>query len=189
VKLVGLLVFAMSMQAETWTYWAQPCTPAAAQESACAPGDPELAGWALDAWAAQSSGRLQFKPAASAATARLLVEWVSGSRSLYGETREARIDGRPVAVVSVLPPAATPQDPLLREAIVYLTCLHESGHALGLPHTARFSDIMYSFQFGGDIREYFARYRRLLQSRADIRSHSGISAQDRAALLERYSRP
>jgi predicted Zn-dependent protease len=75
---------------------------------------------------------------------------------------------------------------LLRDAIVYLTCLHETGHALGLEHTANFSDIMYSFQYGGDIPEYFARYRRLLKSRADIPKHSGMSDADRKRLVELY---
>jgi hypothetical protein len=74
------------------------------------------------------------------------------------------------------------QDPLFRHTIVYLTCLHETGHALGLPHTARFEDIMYSFTNGGDIKEYFSRYRRRLASRSDIRKHSGMSAYDRDRL-------
>jgi hypothetical protein len=70
----------------------------------------------------------------------------------------------------------------MRDAIVYLTCLHESGHALGLAHTRSFADIMYSFQYGGDITAYFQRYRVLLKTRADIPAHSGISDADRVAL-------
>jgi hypothetical protein len=71
---------------------------------------------------------------------------------------------------------------LLRETITYLTCLHETGHALGLSHTAEFADIMYNFQFGGDIAEYFGRYRRKLSKREDIRKNSGLSASDRERL-------
>ena len=51
--------------------------------------------------------------------------------------------------------SACNDDKLLRDAIVYLTCLHETGHALGLQHTDAFADIMYSFQYGGDIDGIF----------------------------------
>jgi hypothetical protein len=50
-----------------------------------------------------------------------------------------------------------------------------TGHALGLAHTANFDDIMYNFQYGGDIAEYFACYARILTRREDIPKHPGIS--------------
>jgi hypothetical protein len=53
-----------------------------------------------------------------------------------------------------------------------------------LAHTADFPDIMYSFQFGGDIPEYFGRYRRKLQARTDIAKNSGISPQDKLRLFQ-----
>jgi hypothetical protein len=37
---------------------------------------------------------------------------------------------------------------------------------------------MYSFQYGGDLGEYFARYRRKLARREDMPRHSGIAAGD-----------
>jgi hypothetical protein len=45
---------------------------------------------------------------------------------------------------------------------------------------------MYSFRYGGDITEYFGRYRRLLKTRGDIAKHAGISDADRAVLRTRY---
>ena len=81
------------------------------------------------------------------------------------------------------------RDPLLRESIVYLTCVHELGHALGLPHTRDYRDIMYYFGYGGDIPKYFGRYRAQLRSRADIAKVSGLSSGDVMRLKARYGLP
>ena len=77
-------------------------------------------------------------------------------------------------------------DALFRDTVVYLTCVHELGHALGLSHTAEFEDIMYFFGFGGDIGEFFDRYRRRLEERADIRAASAISPGDLRQLSALY---
>jgi hypothetical protein len=75
-------------------------------------------------------------------------------------------------------PRKAEADPLLRDSIVYLTCLHEFGHALGLEHTRDFRDIMYFFGYGGDVAEFFGRYRQQLRSRNDIAKISGLSDAD-----------
>ena len=106
---------------------------------------------------------------------------------MYGEARPILVDGQKGAEVYVRPAPLSTGDTLLRDAIVYLTCLHETGHALGLPHTAVFDDIMYSFQYGGDITEYFGRYRRQLAVRSDIRKHSGMSDEDRRRVTELWT--
>ena len=179
--LLALSVLSITAPAATLRYWVEPCAGAGRQ---CQPGDPELAAWALEAWQAASGGELTLEKSVDREAAQIRVYWTTGHDGLYGEARPIVVNGQRGAEVYVLPPPAneTGRDPLLRDAIVYLTCLHETGHALGLAHTADFDDIMYSFEFGGDIPEYFARYRRRLSRRADIRTHSGMSAADRQRL-------
>jgi hypothetical protein len=153
-------------------------------------GDRELAAWAFETWAKNSAGAFRWQPAKEDdAIVRLF--WVPANGSTYGETRAILVNGRRGAIVSVRPDveglspdvaALAARDPLWRDAIVYLTCVHEIGHALNLPHTDDFRDIMYSFAYGGDIVEYFSRYRRQVKVRNDIRSVSGLSAADIAKL-------
>ncbi|HTX39052.1 MAG TPA: matrixin family metalloprotease [Bryobacteraceae bacterium] len=164
-------------------YWIEPCP---ASSDACRPGDPQLAQWALDAWHKVSAGKLAFESTSVRDRAHIRILWTGGHEGLYGEARPIVVDGVRGAEVYVLPPppGSYENDPLLRDTIVYLTCLHETGHALGLSHTTSFADIMYSFQYGGDIAEYFGRYRRRLTSRADIPKYSGTSEADRRRLIE-----
>ena len=178
---------------ENYTYWADPCTAAAERATACEPGDTELARWAFEAWQREAGGRLVFTPADSESGARIRLHWANGQGNLYGETRPVLVNSRRGAEIYVLPDtrllgrdidAASRADRLFRDSVVYLTCLHETGHALGLEHTAKFDDIMYTFRYGGDIAAYFGRYRKLLKTRPDIRLFSGVSGADRAALNE-----
>jgi hypothetical protein len=179
------LMLATALEAATLRYWVEPCTH---PESGCKRDDPELAQWAMETWHTASGGSLRLEKSADRAQAHIRVNWVTGTEGLYGETRRIDVNGERGAEVYVLPTVvpAGEKDELLRDAIVYLTCLHETGHALGLDHTAEFADIMYSFQYGGDIPEYFGRYRRLLESRGDIRKHAGMSAADRRRVAERF---
>jgi hypothetical protein len=175
------LFLAVVANGATLKYWIDPCP---GPESVCHAGDPELAQWAMEAWQSAAGGKLTLEKAATREKAHIRVNWSGGRDGLYGEARPIVVEGVRGAEVYVVTPASPLQDELLRDAIVYLTCVHETGHALGLPHTATFADIMYSFQYGGDIGEYFGRYRRKLERRADIQKHAGISDEDRRRIAE-----
>jgi Peptidase M66 len=174
----------MLSAAEEYTWWIEDCTPATAKATGCRASDQELGQWALEAWQRESAGAIVLKKSATEEQARFRMHWANGSLGLYGETRPIAVNGERGADIFVLTSVAPTSDALLRETIVYLTCLHESGHAFGLPHTRNFADIMYSFQYGGDIESYFGRYRTQLKVRADITKHSGISDADRVAFRD-----
>ncbi len=180
MKLLAVLLFCGSATGATLRYWVEPCEAQA--KSGCHSGDPELARWALEAWQAASDGELHLDAASKMADAQIRVFWADGREGLYGEARPIMVDGIRGAEVYVLPGQSSSADPLLRDAILYLTCVHETGHALGLQHTAVFADIMYSFQYGGNIEDYFGRYRRMLTARADIHKHAGMSESDKKQL-------
>ena len=148
--------------------------------------DRGLAEWALDEWARVSGGILRFEPAPEA-TALVRIYFVGASFGQYGEMQPLLVDGRRGAAVFIRTDTAAlgtdlaadaGRDSLLRDTIVYLTCVHELGHALGLNHTADFRDIMYFFGFGGDIPRFFHRFRDQLKSRHDIPSVSAVSSGD-----------
>jgi len=183
LAVVVALIAALPASAGALRYWIEPCP---ANSRACSPGDRQLAEWAFQAWRKVSGGKLTFESTSARERAQIRILWTGGREGLYGEARPITVDGIRGAEVYVLAPPVEEyaHDPLLRDTIVYLTCLHETGHALGLTHTAAFDDIMYSFQYGGDIEEYFARYRRQLTSRNDIPKHSGTSEADRRRLAD-----
>jgi len=161
------------------------------------PADRQLAQWAFDAWQRAAGSALQLTPAPEA-SARVRLYWAGPQSGQYGEMRSLRVDGQVGAAVYIRPDttslgpdidAVATSDPLFRDTVVYLTCVHELGHAFGLEHTADFRDIMYSFQYGGNFVEYFSRYRRQLKSRDDIARVSGMSGADIAKIRKLYSAP
>lgn len=169
---------------EDRTFWISPCDD---PETGCKAADVDLGRWALQAWESVSSGKLHFVETKNRNEALIQMVWASPAGGLYGETVPITVNGRRGSRIFIVNTTQNVKDALLRDTIVYLTCLHESGHALGLQHTDQFADIMYFFGFGGDIDEYFGRYRRNLTTREDIRKNSGISPADRAHLLDRLT--
>lgn len=147
--------------------------------------DQQLARWALEAWQRSVGAKLRLE-AAPESLAVVRVYWAGPQDAQYGEMRSLIVGGRRGAAVYIRPDMdalgdisqRARVDDLFRETIVYLTCLHELGHALGLVHTADFADIMYFFGYGGNIVEYFGRYRKQITSRNDIPNVSGLSDAD-----------
>jgi len=158
--------------------------------------DRELAQWALQAWQRSAANGFRFT-AAMESSALIRVYWAGPDSGEYGETRPIVVGGQQGAAVFIRPDIDSlgqdiarraRADVLLRDSIVYLTCVHELGHALGLSHTRDFRDIMYYFGFGGDVTEYFGRYRSQVRTRNDIALVSGLSEGDVNRIRAIYGR-
>jgi hypothetical protein len=154
------------------------------------PGAAALVDRALKTWTDAADGRVTLQKAATSDAAKLRIRFISSDTN-FGETLP-RIDRRTGAIVEaeVAINADAPGDALTQRIVIYLTALHELGHALGLPHNDDFGSIMYRFRAPDDGERYFGNYRQRLHSIQDIGAApaTGLSADDVQALRALYQR-
>lgn len=144
---------------------------------------------AMKHWSDASNGQLTLIRAATRPEAAIRIFFVS-SDNVYGEAAP-RIDPATgfIAQADVAINSAVPDDATDARIVVYLTALHELGHAIGLPHSDTFSAIMYRFRRPDDGARYFGAYRRLIRSADDVGiAASHLDPEDVAALLRLYGR-
>jgi matrixin len=153
------------------------------------PQGDQLVERAMRTWTTASDGAFALRRTFLAKDAGIRI-YFNGAGGNYGETRP-HIDANGLinaAEVNIAAEAPIEVDPLTRDIVVYLTALHELGHALGLEHTRNFDDIMYLFRQPGDGPRYFGNYRKLLRSADDIGSGvaTGLSSYDVKTLRALY---
>jgi hypothetical protein len=145
---------------------------------------------ALKTWTDAAAGHFTLGRAKSRDGATIRMFFVR-SDGLYGEAAP-RIDPGTglITRAEVAMTAAVPDDPTDARIVLYLTALHELGHALGLAHSDTFNAIMYRFRRPDDGERYFGAYRRLIASADDIGTAraTGLAAEDVARLRALYER-
>jgi hypothetical protein len=156
-------------------------------------GDDELATWAFQEWERAAGGTIRLERIAEESEAMIRLYWLSWAPAKYGEMKP-QVASRPQSALVFVRPdthakhktlgSAAAKDRLLRDTIVYLTTLHEIGHAFGLGHTDAEEDVMRT----EGAADNFRRYRQRLKTRADIAKVEWLSDADTARIRRLYQR-
>jgi len=143
---------------------------------------------AMRTWTRAADGRFTLEKMATTNDATVRVHFMAADYR-YGVT-SPRVDRQTGLIVraEVAVAADAGRTPLERSIIVYLTTLHEIGHALGLDHTTDITSIMYLFREPGDGERFFGAYAKHLAGIDDIGSEgaTGLSADDVKTLKALY---
>jgi hypothetical protein len=172
-------------------HWAQGATIGVWIDPERAPrGGDQLVERAMLTWTSAANGLLRLERRTARESASIRVHFFTRDWR-YGMT-EARPDSRTGLLTSaeVIVAGDADGDALDQQIVIYLTALHELGHALGLSHTADITHIMYLFREPGDGERFFGTYRRRLRSADDIGSDraTGLSPDDVRNLRALYER-
>jgi hypothetical protein len=154
------------------------------------PGRDALVERAMKTWTEAAGGRFRLERVASKDGAGVRVHFFTRDWR-YGMT-QARPDPPTglIAEAEVVVAADADGDALDHHIVIYLTALHELGHALGLSHSTDIDDIMYLFRQEGDGERFFGAYRKRLRSADEIGSAraTGLSTEDVRVLRDLYDR-
>ena len=172
-------------------HWPAGAVPFWIQKERARERNRELVRLALAAWEDASGGRLRFEESEVFPEKGIRV-FFARDHPHFGVARpEADEETGEIRSADVIVVSETIGDRLQRDLVVYLTALHELGHALGLGHSETLGEIMYGFRGPSDADRTFRRYRRKLRSVEDIGTAraSGITEADRRAIRALYARP
>ena len=159
------------------------------------PGDATLAVWAVEAWKRVLGGSIRFMEVSDPGAAQIRIEWAESATGRCGEMQPTLVNGGRGAFVRIRPAGVgfgstlgrrSAVDPVFRAIVIYLTCLPELGHALGLSHSDEYGDVMFDFADGGNVVAFFERYRRRVNTAIDIRRLVGLSSNDIRRVRELY---